>query len=370
MKRVTLALLLLCSITTFAQDGINYKALIKDNLGAVVASQSIDVRFTIIADTGATPVYSENHTGVLTDANGIVIVSIGGGSVLTGVFADIAWGSDTHSLKVEIDIEQDGSFVDMGTTQFMSVPYAIHAQTASNGQSSGTTAGEMQYWNGAAWVTVAPGSTGQVLTYVNGVPSWGGSVSAGTGEVQNPVTGAIWMDRNLGASQVATIGNDAASYGDLYQWGRAADGHQLRTSGTRTTLSSSDTPGHSDFITTTSSPFDWRSPQNGTLWQGVNGVNNPCPAGYRLPTDTELNNEQLSWSTNNAAGAFASPLKLPVAGYRNYSSGSLSSVGSLGSYWSSAVNGTLSRYLYFFSGFANMSSTNRAFGFSVRCIKE
>ena len=75
--------------------------------------------------------------GATTDANGIVILTIG--SVITptlGVFADIDWGSDTHSLKVEIDIEQDGSFIDMGTTQFMSVPYALHAKTA---EISGTT---------------------------------------------------------------------------------------------------------------------------------------------------------------------------------------------------------------------------------------
>ena len=131
MKRVLLALLLLVSITTFAQDGINYKALIKDNLGAVVASQTIDVKFTIIADTGPTNVYAETHTGATTDANGIVILSIGDGTANSGVFADIDWGIDTHSLKVEIDIEQDASFLDMGTTQFMSVPYALHAKTVT-----------------------------------------------------------------------------------------------------------------------------------------------------------------------------------------------------------------------------------------------
>jgi hypothetical protein len=127
------------------------------------------------------------------------------------------------------------------------------------------------------------------------------------------------MDRNLGASRAATSSTDAEAYGDLYQWGRAADGHQKRTSGTTSTLSNSDTPGHGNFILAPNSPYDWRSPQNNNLWQGVNGTNNPCPAGYRLPTEAELNAERLSWSSNNAAGAFASPLKLPVAGYRDRS---------------------------------------------------
>jgi hypothetical protein len=124
-KAISIVLLLLVTVGMYAQDGINYKALIKDNLGAVVASQTIDVRFSIIADTGPTNVYVETHTGATTDANGIVILAIGDGTANSGVFSDIDWGSDKHSLKVAIDIEQDGTFVDLGTTQFMAVPYAL-----------------------------------------------------------------------------------------------------------------------------------------------------------------------------------------------------------------------------------------------------
>ena len=131
MKTVLIFLAaVLIAFTATAQQGINYKALVKDNLGNVVANQTIDVRFTIIADTGPTNVYVETHTGVATDANGIVILNIGEGTT-SDVFTDIAWGSDTHALKVEIDIEQDASFVDMGTTQFMAVPYALQAETAT-----------------------------------------------------------------------------------------------------------------------------------------------------------------------------------------------------------------------------------------------
>jgi len=130
-KTISIVLLLLVTVGMYAQDGINYKALIKDNLGAVVANQTIDVRFTIIADTGPTNVYIETHTGATTDANGIVILTIGDGTS-SDTFADIDWSSDTHSLKVEIDIEQDASFVDLGTTQFMAVPYALHAKTAES----------------------------------------------------------------------------------------------------------------------------------------------------------------------------------------------------------------------------------------------
>ena len=159
----------------------------------------------------------------------------------------------------------------------------------------------------------------------------------------------------------------------MYQWGRAADGHQCRNSATTITLSSTDQPGHGNFIKSnsslTTSPFaDWRSPQNTNLWQGVNGVNNPCPSGYRLPTETELNAERLSWSSNNASGAINSTLKLPLAGNRSQIGG-LVSQGTEGYCWSSTIETNASRRIGFASYGVFMVTNGRSFGFSVRCIK-
>jgi uncharacterized protein (TIGR02145 family) len=198
------------------------------------------------------------------------------------------------------------------------------------------------------------------------------------GVVTNPTTTKIWMDRNLGATQVATSSTDADAYGDLYQWGRGSDGHQIRTSATTTTLSSLDQPGNGSFILepSNSSPYDWRSPQNTNLWQGVAGVNNPCPSGFRLPTAAEWEAERLSWvqvpisSTNTSDGAFASPLKLTKGGYRNFTDGSIAGLGSSGYYWSSTVNSTDSRSLTIGSGAVVTSFDRRAYGNSVRCIKD
>jgi uncharacterized protein (TIGR02145 family) len=189
-------------------------------------------------------------------------------------------------------------------------------------------------------------------------------------DVTNPTTGKIWMDRNLGASQAATSPSDAAAYGDLYQWGRRSDGHQCRTSATTTTLSSSNQPAHGNYIIAPNTPFDWRSPQNVNLWQGVNGVNNPCPTGYRIPTNSELEAERLSWVSNNTNGAFTSTLKLTLAGYRNYAFGSLDSVGVRGHYWNSDVTTINSNNLYFNFNNAYMTTGRRVSGASVRCIKD
>ena len=193
------------------------------------------------------------------------------------------------------------------------------------------------------------------------------------GMVVNAVTGKVWLDRNLGASQVATSSTDAASYGDLYQWGRGADGHQDRTSATQNTQATTWLADEGNnlwdgkFIIGFS---DWLTPAATDLWSGTAAENNPCPSGYRVPTNAEWNQERLTWSTNDAGGAFASPLKFPLAGYRSRSSGSLVSVGTSGLYWSSTVSGSDSRSLGFSSNNAFMGTSGRAYGFSVRCLKD
>lgn len=90
----------------------------------------------------------------------------------------------------------------------------------------------------------------------------------------------------------------------------------------------------------------------------------------RLPTESEWEAERMSWSSNDAPGAFASPLKLPFAGVRAGSNGSLFDVGAFGSYWSSSVSGSGVRYLSFNSSDAIMGTSIRALGLSVRCLKD
>ena len=188
-------------------------------------------------------------------------------------------------------------------------------------------------------------------------------------DVTNPTTGKTWMDRNLGASRAATSSTDAQAYGDLYQWGRRSDGHQCRNSVTLSSLSSTDQPNHGNFILVTNLPFDWRSPQNNNLWQGVNGINNPCPIGYRLPTIIEYDNDVNSWSSVSINGAFSSNLKYSLGGNRGGLSGGIGRVGTEGVYWSSSILGGDSWFLVINSNLIGGSGVSRAKGHAVRCIK-
>lgn len=125
-------LLLCCFLLTgivFSQTrGINYKALISDNVGAPLANQSVTVQFTILEGNMAiNEVYKESHT-TTTDANGIIIVNIGEGVNISGDFTTINWGLDTHFVKTEINT--GSGFVDFGTTEFKTVPYALYAENS------------------------------------------------------------------------------------------------------------------------------------------------------------------------------------------------------------------------------------------------
>ncbi len=176
-------------------------------------------------------------------------------------------------------------------------------------------------------------------------------------------TGRIWMDRNLGATQVADSLTDAAAYGDLYQWGRAKDGHQNRTSNTTTTIATSARAGHGNFIIADSNWTDFAA--DDALWS--TGLNDPCPTGYRIPTGPELEAERNGFTSNNATGAF-NALKLPLSGFRY--SGNFMHTGANGYLWSSTAVGP--NYLAFYKTFTIFGDLTwgREFGFAIRCIKE
>ncbi|WCO01743.1 tail fiber domain-containing protein [Psychroserpens ponticola] len=122
MKTKLSLLALLVSTILFAQNGINYKAIIKDANGNVVANDLIQVQFSILQGVAQTNVYQETHTPT-TDTNGLIILNIGEGTTPDD-FNSINWSNDDHFLNVQVNI--GSGLVDLGTTSFGTVPYAMH----------------------------------------------------------------------------------------------------------------------------------------------------------------------------------------------------------------------------------------------------
>jgi uncharacterized protein (TIGR02145 family) len=285
----------------------------------------------------------------------------------THYFSQVGIGNSSPNASAILDLSN--------TTKGFLMPRMSSAQRdaianpAIGLQIYNTTTNCINYFNQNGWYEIT--GTIDYSSWYTAVSIFCNNTPTVVINVINPTTGKSWMDRNLGASQVATSATDAAAYGDLYQWGRGNDGHQCRTSATTTTLSSSDQPGHGNFICNSNINADWRSSQNNNLWQGVNGINNPCPNGYRLPTNAELSSEISSWSSLNSTGSLNSAIKLPIGGNRAANNGSLSSVGSLGYYFTSTLNGSLAYRLSLSSASASIvASGARAVGMSVRCIKD
>lgn len=224
---------------------------------------------------------------------------------------------------------------------------------------------------------LATGSTGTVsFTYANQTVQY---------TTVRAADGNVWSQQNLGSTHTATSATDADAFGDLYQWGRWQDGHQLRTSSTSADVPVPNNPsgistGNSNFIT--SDPSWWDNGASDNKWEAAtpadanefNGCD-PCRAmgqGWRLPTEAEWQAVMQSESITNIATAFQSNLKLTVAGARN-SSGALYNVGVRGYYWSSTISATnpdFAKYLYYSNAIVNASAGGfRDQGTSVRCIK-
>jgi uncharacterized protein (TIGR02145 family) len=199
--------------------------------------------------------------------------------------------------------------------------------------------------------------------------------------VTSPFTGKVWLDRNLGATQVCTALDDTDCYGDYYQWGRDADGHEKPDSSTTATqVTDLNTSGNSSFITTdddTYTGYDWVERDSGVdddgslrsaKWSSTDG-SSICPIGYRVPTEDELKAEIVNEDVDSATAAYESFLKLPSAGQRYYQTGDLLSEGHAGLVWSSSAYG--SRYAWGIDLSSNNTSYYAfAYAFSVRCVKD
>ncbi|MEY3126699.1 MAG: hypothetical protein RL273_852, partial [Bacteroidota bacterium] len=203
---------LLISSSIFAQapQKMSYQAVIRNSNDSLLVSTTVGMRISLVqsSPTG-TVVFSETQTAT-TNANGLVSLQIGMGTAVSGTFAGIDWAAGPYYVKTETDLSGGTNYTITSSNEILSVPYALFSANGTPGPSAyqvavangfsgtetqwleslqglsgpagtfppGTVAGEMNYWNGTEWVTVAPGislpgNQALTLSLCNGVPTWG-----------------------------------------------------------------------------------------------------------------------------------------------------------------------------------------------------
>ena len=141
MKKIITLLLLFISLISFAQvpQGISYQAIALNTSGNPVVSSNVRLRLSVLdASSSGTVLYSETHLKT-TNAQGLFNLVIGQGTVVSGVFNTINWALNTKFLKVEMDATGGTTYVLVGTTQLLSVPYALAADSLVTSAGEGIT---------------------------------------------------------------------------------------------------------------------------------------------------------------------------------------------------------------------------------------
>jgi hypothetical protein len=162
MKKITLALLLLSSFSIlFAQapQKMNYQSVIRKADGTLVANTLVSIKTSILLGSATgTASYAETQT-ITTNSNGLATIEIGGGAATTGTFASIDWGAGSHFIKTEIDPTGGSNYTISGTSQLLSVPYALYAGgTANKGKTSIVLTGDITDADAVAQIQAQLGS--------------------------------------------------------------------------------------------------------------------------------------------------------------------------------------------------------------------
>jgi hypothetical protein len=145
MKKTITFLALFASLTIFAQapQKMSYQSVLRNSSDVLLANTAVGMRISILQGSAAgTAVYVETQTPS-TNSNGLVSLEIGGGSPVTGTFSSINWGANTYFIKTETDPTGGTNYTITGTSQLLSVPYALYAQNSGNNLQQVVTAGNI-----------------------------------------------------------------------------------------------------------------------------------------------------------------------------------------------------------------------------------
>jgi hypothetical protein len=344
MKKILLLLfaVALSVATVFAQapEKMNYQGVARDNSGNVLPNQSVGLQIKLRSGSpGGTVVYQETHA-TSTNAFGLFNVQIGGGTVQSGTFASIAWGSNSYYVEVLMDASGGTSYTSMGTQQLVSVPYALYAKTSGSGISGSGTTDYLPLWTSATGLGDSRLQQNTTTIYSNNytgrVPAFG--VYAGDATDDWAISGS-----NSGGSSGDGSGWDYFSHGGGGLLGLNENGGMYR-SGVQGVLWTSSANNVAGVIGTAEANATWGAlsyKDNAGNWSGVygtteltanavNGYNSNSTAG----TNWGIGN---NYAGVHGEGAYSGDYQAGVYGYMIGSSNN--SGGVVGAYSSGTWGG-------------------------------
>ncbi len=389
-------LFLVTCVLAQAPNKMSYQAIIRNTSNALVGNSAVGMRISILQTSASgTAVYVETQTPT-TNANGLASIEIGGGTVVSGNFTTIDWANGPYFLKTETDPAGGTNYTITGTSQFLSVPYALFS---GNGIVGVSALGDTLYLGNGNHIII-PGISSSNSGGVGGQTGIT-QHSCGADSVHNPnlIYGSMtdqdgntyktivigtqeWMAENLKASHYRN--------GDLIPVESGLNWWNL-TTGALTWYYSDSTSNHCPY---------------GKLYNGYATVDvrNLCPSGWHVPSDSEWNilvmqidpaadttiqgqGQQSAiaggkmkstgmqyWTLPNSTSDNSSGFSGLPGGYR-VPVGDYFEIGEEGIWWSSAEGVLIGPNLLWsrsldYSSYINKQAYSKNLGFSVRCIRD
>lgn len=206
-------------VSAQAPEKMSYQSIVRNASGQLLSNQNVAVRVSVLQGSASgTVVYSERITGT-TNVNGLVSLEIGSGTVLSGTFSTINWGGNSYYLKTETDPAGGTNYTVTGTSQLLSVPYALYAKSAGGGGGSFVLPYTNTLTNATDLFTLANNGDGSSIVGQNNATT--SSISAVRGEVTSTSPGGFssavkGMNNGTGGLGIGVWGSQAGSGWGVY----------------------------------------------------------------------------------------------------------------------------------------------------------
>lgn len=222
MKKIllTVGILLGCHLVSAqAPEKMSYQAVMRNSSGQLLTNQNIGVKVSVLQGSPAgAAVYSERLTGT-TNTNGLISLEIGSGTVLSGTFSTINWPSGNYYLKTETDPTGGTNYTIAGTSQLLSVPYAMYAKSAGSSGGSFTLPYTATVNNAATLFAITNDGDGTSLEGTNNTTT--SNVASVRGIVSNTAPGGFssgvrGINNGTGGLGIGVYGSQGGSGWGVY----------------------------------------------------------------------------------------------------------------------------------------------------------